>query len=49
LTCSDKDHILVSCCPEFTFCGPYQLGAYCCPTCTYSREGSAIEWELTSR
>lgn len=30
LTCSNK--VFTFCCPNFTFCGPYQLGPYCCPT-----------------
>jgi hypothetical protein len=35
LTCGDPDNNdLQFCCPEFTFCGPTQLGGYCCPTCT---------------
>lgn len=35
LTCSNQ--IFTFCCPDFTFCGPFQAGAYCCPTGTYRR------------
>jgi hypothetical protein len=31
LTCSNE--VFTFCCPNFTFCGPYGLGPYCCPTC----------------
>jgi hypothetical protein len=31
LTCSNQ--VFTFCCPNFTFCGPFQLGPYCCPTC----------------
>ena len=30
LTCSNT--VYTFCCPNYTFCGPYQPGAYCCPT-----------------
>ncbi|CZR61192.1 uncharacterized protein PAC_11088 [Phialocephala subalpina] len=30
LTCSNE--VFTFCCPNFTFCGPFQEGPYCCPT-----------------